>query len=346
MQATMNVQPLSFEERFASYESRPRKTSTFSSHFTTEPQELEPLGDGVPLARKKHHHQVHFFDEALDEDGEASYDLDGEPEEEEWEDEDEEPVLPKRRRYLSEAEYQREATDYTRQQLKQSGLYYKHAYHFWRLRSRDSFDHVRPPLVKVLIAFAVLIVPIMLGLYLANDGVSFGAKPDISMLPDLAQNHVPVRHRFVLEMQNEKKRYYKRIGLIAYSLTSMQSNYVEQQEAASRRGGLLNRLLRKAGLVAKRDNDTAEALVPAPLASPAQDAAKPAPSPVAQQQEELKESETINHVGVYEEPGLTLTSILPSMQGMNIFSFAYTAAIDFFSKTFGWESPNVTATAA
>lgn len=315
MQATMNVQPLSFEERFASYESRPRKTSTFSSHFTTEPQELEPLGDGVPLARKKHHHQVHFFDEALDEDGEASYDLDGEPEEEEWEDEDEEPVLPKRRRYLSEAEYQREATDYTRQQLKQSGLYYKHAYHFWRLRSRDSFDHVRPPLVKVLIAFAVLIVPIMLGLYLANDGVSFGAKPDISMLPDLAQNHVP-------------------------------SNYVEQQEAASRRGGLLNRLLRKAGLVAKRDNDTAEALVPAPLASPAQDAAKPAPSPVAQQQEELKESETINHVGVYEEPGLTLTSILPSMQGMNIFSFAYTAAIDFFSKTFGWESPNVTATAA
>jgi hypothetical protein len=126
----------------------------------------------------------------------------------------------------------------------------------------------------------------------------------------------------------------------------MQSNYVEQQEAASRRGGLLNRLLRKAGLVAKRDNDTAEALVPAPLASPAQDAAKPAPSPVAQQQEELKESETINHVGVYEEPGLTLTSILPSMQGMNIFSFAYTAAIDFFSKTFGWESPNVTATAA
>lgn len=311
----MNVQPLSFEERFASYESRPRKTSTFSSHFTTEPQELEPLGDGVPLARKKHHHQVHFFDEALDEDGEASYDLDGEPEEEEWEDEDEEPVLPKRRRYLSEAEYQREATDYTRQQLKQSGLYYKHAYHFWRLRSRDSFDHVRPPLVKVLIAFAVLIVPIMLGLYLANDGVSFGAKPDISMLPDLAQNHVP-------------------------------SNYVEQQEAASRRGGLLNRLLRKAGLVAKRDNDTAEALVPAPLASPAQDAAKPAPSPVAQQQEELKESETINHVGVYEEPGLTLTSILPSMQGMNIFSFAYTAAIDFFSKTFGWESPNVTATAA
>lgn len=311
----MNVQPLSFEERFASYESRPRKTSTFSSHFTTEPQELEPLGDGVPLARKKHHHQVHFFDEALDEDGEASYDLDGEPEEEEWEDEDEEPVLPKRRRYLSEAEYQREATDYTRQQLKQSGLYYKHAYHFWRLRSRDSFDLVRPHLVKVLIAFAVLIVPIMLGLYLANDGVSFGAKPDISMLPDLAQNHVP-------------------------------SNYVEQQEAASRRGGLLNRLLRKAGLVAKRDNDTAEALVPAPLASPAQDAAKPAPSPVAQQQEELKESETINHVGVYEEPGLTLTSILPSMQGMNIFSFAYTAAIDFFSKTFGWESPNVTATAA
>jgi hypothetical protein len=308
MQATMNVQPLSFEERFASYESRPRKTSTFSSHFTTEPQELEPLGDGVPLARKKHHHQVHFFDEALDEDGEASYDLDGEPEEEEWEDEDEEPVLPKRRRYLSEAEYQREATDYTRQQLK-------HAYHFWRLRSRDSFDLVRPHLVKVLIAFAVLIVPIMLGLYLANDGISFGAKPDISMLPDLAQNHVP-------------------------------SNYVEQQEAAGRRGGLLNRLLRKAGLVAKRDNDTAEALVPAPLASPAQDAAKPAPSPVAQQQEELKESETINHVGVYEEPGLTLTSILPSMQGMNIFSFAYTAAIDFFSKTFGWESPNVTATAA
>jgi len=315
MQATMNVQPLSFEERFASYESRPRKTSTFSSHFSTEPQELEPLGDGVPLARKKHHHQLHFFDDALGEDGEASYDLDGEPEEEEWEDEDEEPVLPKRRRYLSEAEYQREATDYTRQQLKQSGLYYKHAYHFWRLRSRDSFDLVRPHLVKVLIAFAVLIVPIMLGLYLANDGVSFGAKPDISMLPDLAQNHVP-------------------------------SNYVEQQEAASRRGGLLNRLLRKAGLVAKRDNDTAEALVPAPLASPAQDAARPAPSPVAQQQEELKESETINHVGVYEEPGLTLTSILPSMQGMNIFSFAYTAAIDFFSKTFGWESPNVTATAA
>lgn len=317
MQATMNVQPLSFEERFASYESRPRKTSTFSSHhFTTEPQELEPLGDGVPLARKKHHHQVHFFDEALDEDGEASYDLDGEPEEEDWEDEDEEPVLPKRRRYLSEAEYQREATDYTRQQLKQSGLYYKHAYHFWRLRSRDSFDLVRPHLVKVLIAFAVLVVPIMLGLYLANEGASFGAKPDVSMLPDLAQNHVP-------------------------------SNYVEQQEAASRRGGLLNRLLRKAGLVAKRDNDTAEALVPAPLASPAQDAAKPAPSPVAQQREELmKESETINHVGVYEEPGLTLTSILPSMQGMNIFSFAYTAAIDFFSKTFGWESPNVTATAA
>lgn len=311
----MNVQPLSFEERFASYESRPRKTSTFSSHFSTEPQELEPLGDGVPLARKKHHHQLHFFDDALGEDGEASYDLDGEPEEEEWEDEDEEPVLPKRRRYLSEAEYQREATDYTRQQLKQSGLYYKHAYHFWRLRSRDSFDLVRPHLVKVLIAFAVLIVPIMLGLYLANDGASFGAKPDVSMLPDLAQNHVP-------------------------------SNYVEQQEAASRRGGLLNRLLRKAGLVAKRDNDTAEALVPAPLASPAQDAAKPAPSPVAQQQEELKESETINHVGVYEEPGLTLTSILPSMQGMNIFSFAYTAAIDFFSKTFGWESANVTATAA
>lgn len=312
----MNVQPLSFEERFASYESRPRKTSTFSSHFTTEPQELEPLGDGVPLARKKHHHQLHFFDEALGEDGEASYDLDGEPEEEEWEDEDEEPVLPKRRRYLSEAEYQREATDYTRQQLKQSGLYYKHAYHFWRLRSRDSFDRVRPHLVKVLIAFAVLIVPIMLGLYLANDGTPFGAKPDVSMLPDLAQNHVP-------------------------------SNYVEQQEAASRRGGLLNRLLRKAGLAAKRDNDTAEALVPAPLASPAQDAAKPAPSPVAQQQqEELKESETINHVGVYEEPGLTLTSILPSMQGMNIFSFAYTAAIDFFSKTFGWESANVTATAA
>lgn len=316
MQATMNVQPLSFEERFASYESRPRKTSTFSSHFSTEPQELEPLGDGVPLARKKHHHQLHFFDEALGEDGEASYDLDGEPEEEEWEDEDEEPVLPKRRRYLSEAEYQREATDYTRQQLKQSGLYYKHAYHFWRLRSRDSFDRVRPHLVKVLIAFAVLIVPIMLGLYLANDGTPFGAKPDVSMLPDLAQNHVP-------------------------------SNYVEQQEAASRRGGLLNRLLRKAGLAAKRDNDTAEALVPAPLASPAQDAAKPAPSPVAQQQqEELKESETINHVGVYEEPGLTLTSILPSMQGMNIFSFAYTAAIDFFSKTFGWESANVTATAA
>jgi hypothetical protein len=315
MQATMNVQPLSFEERFASYESRPRKTSTFSSHFSTEPQELEPLGDGVPLARKKHHHQLHFFDEALGEDGEASYDLDGEPEEEEWEDEDEEPVLPKRRRYLSEAEYQREATDYTRQQLKQSGLYYKHAYHFWRLRSRDSFDLVRPHLVKVLIAFAVLIVPIMLGLYLANDGASFGAKPDVSMLPDLAQNHVP-------------------------------SNYVEQQEAASRRGGLLNRLLRKAGFAAKRDNDTAEALVPAPLASPAQDAAKPAPSPVAQQQEELKESETINHVGVYEEPGLTLTSILPSMQGMNIFSFAYTAAIDFFSKTFGWESANVTATAA
>lgn len=318
MQATMNVQPLSFEERFASYESRPRKTSTFSSHFSTEPQELEPLGDGVPLARKKHHHQLHFFDEALGEDGEASYDsydLDGEPEEEEWEDEDEEPVLPKRRRYLSEAEYQREATDYTRQQLKQSGLYYKHAYHFWRLRSRDSFDLVRPHLVKVLIAFAVLIVPIMLGLYLANDGASFGAKPDVSMLPDLAQNHVP-------------------------------NNYVEQQEAASRRGGLLNRLLRKAGFAAKRDNDTAEALVPAPLASPAQDAAKPAPSPVAQQQEELKESETINHVGVYEEPGLTLTSILPSMQGMNIFSFAYTAAIDFFSKTFGWESANVTATAA
>jgi hypothetical protein len=315
MQATMNVQPLSFEERFASYESRPRKTSTFSSRFSTEPQELEPLGDGVPLARKKHHHQLHFFDEALGEDGEASYDLDGEPEEEEWEDEDEEPVLPKRRRYLSEAEYQREATDYTRQQLKQSGLYYKHAYHFWRLRSRDSFDLVRPHLVKVLIAFAVLIVPIMLGLYLANDGASFGAKPDVSMLPDLAQNHVP-------------------------------SNYVEQQEAASRRGGLLNRLLRKAGFAAKRDNDTAEALVPAPLASPAQDAAKPAPSPVAQQQEELKESETINHVGVYEEPGLTLTSILPSMQGMNIFSFAYTAAIDFFSKTFGWESANVTATAA
>lgn len=316
MQATMNVQPLSFEERFASYESRPRKTSTFSSHFSTEPQELEPLGDGVPLARKKHHHQLHFFDDALGEDGEASYDLDGEPEEEEWEDEDEEPVLPKRRRYLSEAEYQREATDYTRQQLKQSGLYYKHAYHFWRLRSRDSFDRVRPHLVKVLIAFAVLIVPIMLGLYLANDGTPFGAKPDVSMLPDLAQNHVP-------------------------------SNYVEQQEAASRRGGLLNRLLRKAGLAAKRDNDTAEALVPAPLASPAQDAAKPAPSPVAQQQqEELKESETINHVGVYEEPGLTLTSILPSMQGMNIFSFAYTAAIDFFSKTFGWESANVTATAA
>jgi hypothetical protein len=314
MQATMNVQPLSFEERFASYESRPRKTSTFSSHFSTEPHEREPLGDGVPLARKKHHHQLHFFDEALGEDGEASYDLDGEPEEEEWEDEDEEPVLPKRRRYLSEAEYQREATDYTRQQLKQSGLYYKHAYHFWRLRSRDSFDLVRPHLVKVLIAFAVLIVPIMLGLYLANDGASFGAKPDVSMLPDLAQNHVP-------------------------------SNYVEQQEAASRRGGLLNRLLRKAGFAAKRDNDTAEALVPAPLASPAQDAAKPAPSPVAQQQE-LKESETINHVGVYEEPGLTLTSILPSMQGMNIFSFAYTAAIDFFSKTFGWESANVTATAA
>jgi hypothetical protein len=316
MQATMNVQPLSFEERFASYESRPRKTSTFSSHFSTEPQELEPLGDGVPLARKKHHHQLHFFDDALGEDGEASYDLDGEPEEEEWEEEDEEPVLPKRRRYLSEAEYQREATDYTRQQLKQSGLYYKHAYRFWRLRSRDSFDRVRPHLVKVLIAFAVLIVPIMLGLYLANDGTPFGAKPDVSMLPDLAQNHVP-------------------------------SNYVEQQEAASRRGGLLNRLLRKAGLAAKRDNDTAEALVPAPLASPAQDAAKPAPSPVAQQQqEELKGSETINHVGVYEEPGLTLTSILPSMQGMNIFSFAYTAAIDFFSKTFGWESANVTATAA
>jgi hypothetical protein len=57
-----------------------------------------------------------------------------------------------------------------------------------------------------LIAFAVLIVPIMLGLYLANDGVSFGAKPDISMLPDLAQNHVPVRHPIDSSLGDAKMR--------------------------------------------------------------------------------------------------------------------------------------------
>jgi hypothetical protein len=330
MQDTMHVQPLSFQDRYASSsyaESRPRKSSTtYSSSFTStsassyaaaEPSSAED--HGVPLTRRKHHPQLHFFDEALGEEGadasvledEVSRQSDREGVEYEEEEEDKEPVMPRRRRYLTEAEYQREAADYTKQQLKQSGIYYKHAYHFWRLRSRDSADLLRQHLVKVLIALAVLIVPIVLGLYLANDGGSFGSKPDVSMLPDLAQNKFP-------------------------------SNAAAAEEQSHQGRSLFNRLMRRAGLAAKRENDT---LVPAPLA--AKDAAKPIPSPVAQQKQEQQQQkgETVNHIGVYEEPGLGF-SILPSMEGMNIFSFAYTAAIDFFSKTFGWESSNVTAATA
>jgi len=334
MQDTMHVQPLSFQDRYTSSsyaESRPRKSTTFSSSFTSTSSYVEPSGadrDGVPLTRRKHHPQLQFFDEALGEEGADASVLEDEVcrpnkplvddwEEGAYEDEaEEEPVMPSRRRYLTEAEYQREAADYTRQQLKQSGLYYKHAYHFWRLRSRDSTDLLRQHLVKVLIALAVLIVPIMLGLYLANDGGSFGSKPDVSMLPDLAQNKFPSNAAAAAE---------------------------EQSQTQGR--SLFNRLMRRAGLAAKRENDTAEALVPAPLA--AKEATKPVASPVAQQkQEQLQKGETVNHVGVYEEPGLGFSSILPSMEGMNIFSFAYTAAVDFFSKTFGWESGNVTVTAA
>jgi hypothetical protein len=226
MQDTMHVQPLSFQDRYASSsyaESRPRKSSTTYSSFTSTSASTyaaaEPsAGDlGVPLSRRKHHPQLHFFDEALGEEegadasvleDEVSRQTDREVEyEEEEEDDNKEPIMPRRRRYLTEAEYQREATDYTRQQLKQSGIYYKHAYHFWRLRSRDSADLLRQHLVKVLIALAVLIVPIVLGLYLANDGGSFGSKPDVSMLPDLAQNKFPVRplshHHFPIRMMKD-----------------------------------------------------------------------------------------------------------------------------------------------
>jgi hypothetical protein len=295
MQATMNVQPLSFDDRYP-YQAR---TSFSSSSFSSE--ELQEDLHEYPLSRKKH--PLLSFDEALDED----YDLDEYVEE----DEEEEEETPRRRRYLTEQEYQREAVDYTRQQLKQSGLYYKHAYHFWRLGSGDSFSRVRPHLVKFLIAFLVLAIPILLGLFLVEDA-PFGSKPDVSMLPDLAHKQ------------------------------DRPTSFEGGANINSGRGSLLNRLLKRAGL--QRDNAT-EALVPAPLtAAHGLDSAKPAPSPVAPHEEGPKASKAeegkIGQVGLYEEPGLSFTSIIPSMQGMNIFSFAYNAAVDFFSKTFGWEAAN------
>jgi hypothetical protein len=204
MQATMNVQPLSFDDRYP-YEAR--TTNFSSSSFSSEEQ--QDLHE-YPLSRKKH--PLLSFDEALDED----YDLDEYVEEEE-DDEDEEEDTPRRRRYLTEQEYQREAADYTRQQLKKSGLYYKHAYHFWRLGSRDSFSRLRPHLVKFLIAFLVLAIPIVLGLFLVEDA-PFGSKPDVSMLPDLAHKQEPVRPCFSV-----------RLGLVHLVIIEMRRlNYYHQ----------------------------------------------------------------------------------------------------------------------
>jgi hypothetical protein len=319
MQATMNVQPLNFGDRY-SFEIRKRRT-TFST-FPSSPAEpldefcADLVGEDAMQSRKILQQDVlPSFDEALDEEPYRRDDNFDEVEEEEEQDRQQEETeavpsscMPRYRRFLTEAEYQREATRHTRQQLKQSGLYYKHASHFWRLRLNDSLQYARAHLVKVLIALVVLAVPIVLGLYLANEGGSFGHK-DVSMLPNLAHK-VPSQY--------------------------------ESATGGARSNSLLNRLLRQAGLAAKQENQTAEAIVPAPVTAPVKEV--PVSSPAAQQQrQEDVNTDAVSPVGVYEEPNL-FTSILPTMQGMNIFTFAYSAAVDFFSKTFGWSGvSNATA---
>lgn len=301
MQATMNVQPLSFEERY--HDARARAFSPFSP----EPNEdLDEFSGSGQLARQKH--PLLSFDEVLDED----YELDESPEEEE-EEEEEEYIIPRRRRFLTEEEYQREAANFTKQQLKESGLYYKHAYHFWRLRSRDNYARFKPHLVKFLIALVVLVIPVVVGLFLVEDAPL--GTTDVSMLPDLAQK-VPTND--------------------------------DGNSSRARDASLLSRLLRRAGLKQRRENATEIVLPPPPARGAAEERpAKPAPLPaVVENKQPVPEEKAANsrHVGVYE-PGLSFSSIIPDMQGMNIFSFAYTAAIDFLSKTFGWNS-NATVTVA
>lgn len=103
-------------------------------------------------------------------------------------------------------------------------------------------------------------------------------------------------------------------------------------------------------MAGKHDNETLVA-APIPLGT-ANDKHVEAPKPGGKardankanvQAQERVEEGKVNPVGVYEQPSFTF-SIIPSMEGMNIFSFAYSAAIDFLSRTFGWET-NATVSA-
>jgi len=104
---------------------------------------------------------------------------------------DEQLVLERQYRYLTEAEFQQEAIEYTAEQLKEYGLYEKHINHFAKLRSRAMSHRALQLFAKVSISLLVLAIPIIVGFYLEER--SLASRSDISMLPDLAHKDVPVR---------------------------------------------------------------------------------------------------------------------------------------------------------
>lgn len=205
-------------------------------------------------------------------------------------------MLERQYRYLTEAEFQQEAIEYTAEQLKEYGLYEKHINHFAKLRSRAMSHRALQLFAKVSISLLVLAIPIIVGFYLEER--SLASRSDISMLPDLAHKDVP---------RLEEKR-----------------------------SSIFNRLLWRTGLL-KSDNNVTW-VFSAPLTShpPQNDSQSPTLSPATTQEELQREVEveegdpTVSHITVYED------TTLPSMQGMNIFSFAYSVAVDFLSRTFSW----------
>ncbi len=94
-------------------------------------------------------------------------------------------------RFLTEEEYVKQADDFTKRELKKSGLYYKHKLHFWRLQYGSKFDSAWVLGLKITIAFVVLVVPILLGMGLFGEA-PFGFQTEVSMLPNPGKSMVRI----------------------------------------------------------------------------------------------------------------------------------------------------------
>jgi len=222
------------------------------------------------------------------------------------------------RTFLNEKEYEREGVVYTKQQLKASGLFRKHWMHFFRQRTAERFENWWPVLVKVLIAFFVLAGPILLGLYLAEP---FGEKGEPSMLSGPDPNE-ELGQGFIDML---KTKLYNRD---TENLTI--SGVGETAKKPSAEGSFLR------GLPFIGSLQNVES--PTPAAAEESESASPESSG---EETSASTTTTTHEVGVYDN-SVTLSSLLPSGKGLNIFSFAYNVAVNFFTKTFGWENETTT----